>query len=176
MPSQKVLEEKKQLVNELKEKFEKAVSGVLVDYKGITVAEDTKLRADLRAAGVFYTVKKNTLIRLAVREAGLEKLEDVLSGTTAIALSDTDLVAPAKILSQFAEKNDKFKIKAGFVEGNAVGVTDVVALAKLPAKEVLVSQVLGGLNAPITGFANVLNANLTGLVVALNAIAEKQSA
>ena len=176
MPSEKILAEKQQYVKELAEKFKKASAGVLVDYKGITVAQDTKLRAGLRAAGVDYSVKKNTLIRLAVREAGLEKLEEVLTGSTAIALSDDDLVAPAKLLAKFAETNDKFKIKAGFVEGNAIDAAQVKALASLPAKEVLIAQVLGGLNAPITGFANVLNGNIRGLVVALNAIAEKKSA
>lgn len=176
MPSQKVLEEKQQIVADLKAKLEKAASGVLVDYKGITVADDTKLRAELRKAGVEYSVKKNTLIKLAADQLGLNGLDDVLKGTTALAVSDTDLVAPAKVLSEFAEKHEKFTIKAGFIEGKVVNADEVKALAKLPSKEVLVAKALGGLNAPITGFVSVLNANLRGLVVALNAIAEKQTA
>jgi len=176
MPSEKILDEKKKIVIELSEKLKKAVSGVLVDYKGITVADDTKLRAELRAAGVHYSVKKNSLLKLAAAEAGLFGFDDVLKGSTAIALSETDLVAPAKILVKYAEGKEKFTIKGGFVEGKVVDKNSVVALAKLPSKEVLIAQVLAGFNAPITGFVNVLNANLRGLVVALNAIAEKQSA
>ena len=176
MPSEKVLAEKQKIVAELKAQLEKAVSGVLVDYKGITVADDTKLRKELREAGVDYSVKKNTLVKLAAEQAGLGELSQVLTGTTAIAVSENDLVAPAKILSAFAGKNDAFKVKAGFIEGKIVGPEEILTLAKLPPKEVLIAKVLGGFNAPISGFANVLNANLTGLVVALNAIAEKQSA
>ncbi len=177
MPSEKILAEKQQIVDELSEKMKSAVSGVLVDYKGITVENDTKLRAELRKAGVYYSVKKNTIIRLAARKAGLEGLEEVLTGTTAIAVSETDITAPAKILAQFASKNEAFNIKAGFVEGKTVSSKEVDDLAKLPSKEVLLAKFLGGLNAPISGFVNVLNGNLRGLVVALNAIAEqKQSA
>ena len=176
MPSEKILEEKKQLVAELSSKLQNAVAGVLVDYKGITVADDTKLRKELREAGVDYSVIKNTTIHLAAKDAGIEGLDSVLEGTTAMGISSTDLVVTAKILSEYAEKNKKFSVKAGFVEGKVISAAEVEALAKLPPKEVLVAKVLGGFNAPITGFANVLNANLTGLVVALNAIAEKQSA
>lgn len=176
MPSEKVLAEKKQVVEELKTQLQKACSGVLVDYKGITVAEDTKLRAELRNAGVKYTVRKNTLLKLAAQQIGLQGLDDILNGTTAIATHETDLVAPAKILSKYAGTNEKFKIKAGFIEGKVVNDKQVTELAKLPPKEQLIATVLCGLNAPISGFANVLNANIRGLVVALNAIAEKQSA
>jgi large subunit ribosomal protein L10 len=176
MPSEKILAEKQQLVNALRDQLTKAVSGVLVDYKGITVAQDTKLRKELREAGISYSVRKNSVIKLAAGDAGLKELEGVLSGTTAIATSDNDLVAPAKILSKFAEGNEKFTIKAGFIEGKVVSSDQITVLAKLPAKEVLVAQVLGGLNAPITGFVNVLNANLRGLVVAHNAIEDKKTA
>jgi len=176
MPSEKVLAEKQQIVSELASQLKNACAGVLVDYKGITVADDTKLRTELRKAGVNYSVKKNTLIKLAAEQIGLKGLDDVLNGTTALATSDNDLVAPAKILSLYAEKNKKLKIKAGFIEGKAVTDVQVAALAKLPQKEVLIAQVLAGFNAPISGFANVLNANLRGLVVALNAIAEKKTA
>lgn len=177
MPSEKILEQKKLLVNELAEKMKTAVSGVLVDYKGITVSNDTTLRAELRKAGVYYAVKKNSIIGLAAKEIGLSDLEKVLSGTTAIAISDSDLTAPAKILSKYAESSKNgFTIKAGFIEGKAATGAEIETLAKLPSKEVLIAKFLGSMNAPISGFVNVLNGNLRGLVVALNAIAEKKSA
>ena len=176
MPSEKVLEQKKQVVAELTEKLNNAVAGVLVSYKGITVAEDTKLRKELREAGVEFAVVKNTLLRRAAENAGLAGLDHVFEGTTALAVSNSDYVAAAKILSKFAEDNKAFEVKAGFAEGKALDPKGVEQLAKLPPKEVLIAQVLGGLNAPITGFAGVLNATLTGLVVALNAIAQKQEA
>lgn len=176
MPSEKVLAQKQQAVNELASQLSDALAGVIVDYTGITVEDDTKLRKELREAGVHYTVKKNSLIRLAAEKAGLSGLEDTLKGATALAYSTEDMVAPARVLSAFAEKHPTFKVKAGFIEGKTVSEADVSALAKLPPKEVLVAKALGGLNAPITGFVHVLNANLRGLVVALNAIAEKKSA
>ena len=172
VPSERVLEEKKQIVKELADKMQNAASVVFVDYKGITVAEDTKLRTDLRNAGVEYAVVKNTLARFAVNQIGYEGLTPILEGTTALATS-SDLVAPAKILSEFAKKNKSFKIKAGFVEGRIIDVDEVNNLAELPSKEVLIAKVLGGFNAPIAGFANVLNGTLRGLVVALNAIKEQ---
>ena len=175
MPNEKVLEEKKALVADLSQELSSAASGVLVDYKGITVDADTKLRRDLRASGVRYSVVKNSIMRFAARDAGLESMLEHLSGTTALATSD-DLVAPAKVLSAYAKKNPKFVIKAGFVEGRMISSDEVQALAELPPKEILIARVLGGFNAPISGFANVLNANLRGLVVALNAIAEKKGA
>lgn len=177
MPSEKALKAKQQAVAELTEKLQNSVAGVVVDYKGINVADDTKLRKELREAGVEYTVIKNTLLRFAVKNAGFEELENVLEGTTALAISKDDPVAAAKILAKYAEDSKgKFKIKAGYVDGKILDVDGVNALAKLPSREVLIAQVLAGFNAPISGFANVLNANLRGLVIALNAIAEKQSA
>lgn len=176
MPSEKILAEKKQIVADLAESFRKAASGVIVDYSGITVAEDTKLRAELRKAGVSYSVKKNTLIRLAADQAGLSGLDDVLKGTTAVAVSESDLIAPAKVLVKFAKDNEKFTIKGGFIEGKVVSEKEISELSELPPKEVLIAKALGGFNAPITGFVHVLNANLTGLVRVLSAAAEKQSA
>ena len=176
MPSEKVLLEKQQIVADLKEKLSSAAAGVIVDYKGITVAQDTKLRKDLREAGVDYMVVKNTLLGIAAKDVGLDDILPSLSGTTALAVS-SDHVAAAKILSKYADDSKgKFSVKCGFVDGGVIDANGVKALAKLPSREVLIAQVLGGFNAPITGFANVLNANLRGLVVALNAIAEKQSA
>ena len=176
MPSEKVLLGKQQIVADLKEKLSAAAAGVIVDYNGITVAQDTKLRKDLREAGVEYMVVKNTLLGIAAKDVGLDDIIPSLNGTTALAVS-SDHVAAAKILSKYAdESKGKFSVKCGFVDGGVIDADGVKALAKLPSREVLIAQVLGGFNAPISGFANVLNANLRGLVVALNAIAEKQSA
>lgn len=175
MPNAKVLEQKKAIVQSLAEKLKNSASGVFVDYKGINVADDTKLRADMRKAGVDYTVYKNTMIRLAAQEAGIEGLEPYLAGTTAIALSETDVAAPARIVTDYAKKiQNKFEVKVGLVEGRLVDAKQVEAIAALPSKEVLVATVLAGLNAPISGFVNVLNGNLRGLVVALNAICEQK--
>lgn len=176
MPSEKILEQKKQQVADLAASFKSANVGVLVNYNGITVENDTKLRKQLREAGVTYKVVKNTLLHLAFEEAGIEGLDEHLNGTTAIAYSEGDYTQAAKILSDYAKDNENFQVKAGFIDGSAVDVNSVKALAKLPSKEVLIAQVLGGFNAPIQGFANVLNGTLRGLVIALNAIAEKQSA
>jgi large subunit ribosomal protein L10 len=177
VPNAKVLEQKKALVAALAEKMKKSASGVLVDYKGINVADDTKLRADMRKAEVDYTVYKNTMIRLAAKEAGLDGLEPFLAGTTAIAMSETDITAPAKLVVDYAKKiQGKYEVKAGFIEGKVVSAKEIEAIAALPSKEVLIATVLAGFNAPITGFVNVLNANLRGLAVALNAIREKKEA
>lgn len=176
LPSEKTLQKKQEYVGQLTEKMKSSVAGVVVSYKGVNVADDTKLRRELRAAGVDYAVVKNTMLHRAAETIGLSELDTVLNGTTALALSAEDHVVAAKILSKFAETNKNLVIKAGFVEGKVIGVDGVKELATMPPKEVLVAKVLGGLNAPISGFANVLNANLRGLVVALNAIAEKQSA
>jgi len=176
LPSEKILEQKKQAVAALTESLKAAHTGVIVNYKGITVAQDTKLRKELREAGDEYMVVKNTLLRLALKDAGIDGLDHVLEGTTALAISKEDYVSSAKILAKFAETNKKFELKAGFVDGGAIDADGVKELAALPSKEVLVAQVLGGLNAPITGFVTVLNGTMKGLVVALNAIAEKQAA
>ncbi len=176
MPSEKILEQKQKAVSALAEDLKSACTGVIVNYKGITVLQDTKLRKELREAGDEYMVVKNTLLRLALKDAGIDGLDHVLEGTTAIAISKDDYVSSAKILAKFAETNKKFEIKAGFVDGGAIDVAEVKELAALPSKEVLVAKALAGFNAPITGFVTVLNGTLKGLVVALNAIAEKQAA
>lgn len=176
MPSAKVLEQKQQQVAELAEAFKSANVGVLANYSGISVADDTKLRKQLREAGCTYKVVKNTLLKRAFEEAGIEGLDETLNGTTAIAYSEGDYTQAAKILSDYAKGHENYQIKAGFIDGDAVDANGISELAKLPSKEVLVAQVLGGFNAPIQGFANVLNGTIRGLVIALNAIAEKQSA
>ncbi len=159
MPSAKVLEQKKQLVAELAEQMKNASSGVLVDYKGINVADDTQLRAEMRKNNVDYRVIKNTLIRFAAKEAGLEGLDSVLEGTTALAISADDVIAPAKVVAQFAKKNaDIYNIKAGFMDGKVVGVEEIMEIANLPSKEVLLGRLVGGLQGPIFGLALVLKA------------------
>ncbi len=176
MPSEKILEQKKAIVAELAEKLKASCAGVIVNYKGITVADDTKLRKELREAGVEYLVVKNTLLRRAAEIAGIDGLDSVLEGTTAIALSKDDYVAPARIVCKFSEGKNFYDVKAGFIDGKFSSKEEVEELSKLPSKEVLIAKALGGLNAPITGLVTVLNGTIKGLVVALNAIAEKKSA
>ena len=160
MPNATVLESKKAIVAELTEKLQKAASGVLVDYKGITVAEDTALRAELRKNGVEYGVVKNTLTRFAAQNAGLGELSDCLNGTTSLAICETDPIAPMRVINKFAKQfnGEKFIIKAGFMDGKVLPLSEVAALADLPAKEVLQAQVLGTMLAPITSLAIVLKA------------------
>lgn len=178
MPSEKILKQKQQMVAELTEKLKNATSGVIVDYKGINVAQDTDLRRRFREANVEYAVIKNTLLRFAVKEADLEGLSEVLEGTTALAISNDDPVAPAKTFKNFLKDNAALEIdfKSGFVDGKVLSVDEIKDLADLPPKEVLVAKVLGGLNSTIAGLANVLNGNIRGLAVALNAVAEKKQA
>ncbi|MEA4824833.1 MAG: 50S ribosomal protein L10 [Clostridiaceae bacterium] len=175
MPNAKVLEEKRALVAELTEKMKNASAGVLVDYKGITVADDTKLRRELRTADVEYAVIKNTMLRFAINELGLTDLDAQMNGTTALAISPTDPVAAAKILTAYAKKNDKFKVKGGFVDGKALTAAEVGDLAQLPPRDVLIAKVLGGFNAPISGLVGVTSGLLRGVVAALAAIAEKKA-
>lgn len=175
MASNKVLEKKKAVVEELVEKLQSAQSFVLADYRGLTVSQDTELRNSLRNANVEYKVYKNTLIKLALDKIGITGLEEHLKSPTAVAISTEDVVAPAKVLSEFAKKFDKLEIKVGAVEGNVIDQQGIKDLADLPSKEVLVAKVLGGLNAPIAGFVNVLNGNLRGLACVLNAIQEKKA-
>ena len=159
MPNAKVLSEKQAIVANLTETLNNATAGVLVDYKGITVAEDTALRAELRAAGVEYSVVKNTLLRFAANNAGLNELDGVLNGTTSMAVSTGDPIAPMRIVNNYAKKlGDRFNIKAGFMDGKVLPLADVAALAELPSKEALLGQVLGTMLAPITSLAIVLKA------------------
>ncbi len=176
MPSEKILEQKKQQVSEMVDKFQRAASGVLVDYRGLTVEEDTKLRAELRQAEVEYAVVKNTLTRFAADEVGFNEFDPILNGPTALALSFSDVVAPAKILVEYSKKNEKLEIKGGFIEGKVVSIDEINALASLPSKDVLVAKLLGSMKSPIQGFANVLNGNLSGLARVLQAIADKKAA
>lgn len=158
MPSEKVLLEKQQAVADLKAKFESAVAGVLVDYKGINVADDTKLRKELREAGVEYSVYKNSVIRFAVADSKFADFTKHLDGTTAVALTKGDMTAPARIIAKYAKDNKEgFNIKAGFVEEDLLDAAGVDHLASIPSKEVLISQVLCGLNGTIRNLAVVLD-------------------
>ena len=178
MPSEKVLEQKRAQVAELCDAFKAANVGVLVNYSGISVEKDTKLRKQLREAGCEYKVVKNTLLSRAFKDAGIDGLDQHLNGATAIAYSDKGYTDAPKIFSDYVKQNPNsgFEIKAGFIDGAAVDAAGIDKLAKLPPKEVLLAQVLGGLNGPIQGMANVCSGALRSLVIALNAIAEKQSA
>ena len=158
MPNALVLEQKQQQVAALSEKLSKAITGVVVDYKGITVADDTTLRKELREAGVEYFVVKNTLLGRAIEGTELEEMKSVLEGTTAIALSNEDYTAAARILSKFAESHENFKVKSGFLDGKVVDVATIDSLAKLPSKEVLLATVLGAFQAPIAAFARAVQA------------------
>ena len=156
MPNAKVLSEKQAIVAELTEKIQKATAGVIVDYKGITVEEDTALRKECREGGVDYAVVKNTLLRFAFNNTGLNDLDDLLNGTTSLAIA-ADPVAPARVIAEFAKKlNGRFEIKGGFLEGKVVPMETVNALASIPALPVLQAQVLGTMLAPISALACVL--------------------
>ena len=160
MPSNKILEEKKQVVESLAAKMQTAVSGVLVKYEGIKVAEDTELRNALRKAGVEYTVMKNTLTGKACDIAGYGDMKQYLNGMTAIALSQDDPIAPAKIMKQFADKIECFEIKAGFVDGGVIDLAGVESLAATPSKEVLIAKMMGSLMSSLYGLAYVLQAKI----------------
>ena len=158
MPSQKVLEEKKQIVASMAEQFKTAVSGVFVDYCGLTVEEDTQLRNKLREAGVEYKVIKNTLTRFAAKEVGFDELDPILNGPTSLAVSMTDEVAPAKVIADFAKDHEQLEIKAGFLDGKVLALDEVKKLAATPNRETLIAKLLGSLNAPISNLARTLQA------------------
>ena len=160
MPNAKVLNEKEAIVAGLIETLKSAASGVLVNYEGITVAEDTALRNELRKAGVDYAVVKNTMVRRALDDTGLSELDDVLHGTTSLAVSKEDPIAPMRVIHKFAKglEGDRFVIKAGFMDGKVLPLADIAALAELPSKEVLLGQVLGMMLSPITSLAIVIKA------------------
>jgi large subunit ribosomal protein L10 len=158
LPNAKVLEQKQQLVAELSEKIAGSVAGIVVDYKGTTVADDTALRKELREAGIEYFVVKNTLLSRAIEGTDLADMKSVLEGTTAIALSKEDHTAAARILNKFAEAHENFTIKSGFLDGKLIDNDTIVALAKLPSRDVLLATVLGAFQAPIAAFARAVQA------------------
>ena len=160
MPNAKVLSEKQAVVAALTEQLKGASSGVLVDYKGITVAEDTALRVELRQNEVQYAVVKNTMARFAMNNVGLEGLDEVLNGTTSLATSAGDPIAPMRVINKYAKQlgDGKFTIKGGFMDGKVLSLEEITALAELPSKDVLLAQTLGMMLAPITSLAIVLKA------------------
>jgi len=165
LPSKSVLEAKQAVVAQLKDKVQNSVSGVLVDYKGITAEADTKLRKELREAGVEYTVIKNTLLKRAIAGTELEGMSKVLEGTTALAVSTEDQIAPARILNKFAkDSNGKFVIKSGYMDGRVMDPTEIAAIADLPGKEGLIQMLL-----------SVLVSGPRGLAIAINEIAKAKA-
>lgn len=165
MPSEKILKQKEAYVAELREKMLNSVSGVAVDYMGINVADDTKLRKELREAGVEYSVVKNTMLRLAVKGTQYEGLTEYFKGDTAIALSPEDPAAAARILCKFADadKSKRFVVKGGFCDGQVMDAAGIKSLSTMPNREGLLSMLAGSLNG-IVG----------GLAVALQGIVDKQ--
>ncbi len=158
MPNAKVLEQKKQLVAELKEKLDASIAGVVVNYSGTSVADDTALRKELRENNVNYFVVKNTLLARAIEGTELEGMKEVLEGTTAIALSNDDHTAAARILCKFAESHENFTVKAGFLDGKLTDLETIDTLAKLPSRDVLLATVCNVFQAPIAAFARVIQA------------------
>ncbi len=173
---EKTLRVKSQNVEEIKEKIGRAQALVLVDYRGLNVEQLTELRSQYRSANIDYKVYKNTMMRIAFKDLGLEDFNEFLKGPSAVAFGYDDPVAAAKITAEFAKTYSKLEIKAGIVDGKVIDVAEVNNLASLPPREVLVAQVLGGLNAPIQGFANVLQGTIRSLAIVLNAIAEEKAA
>ena len=154
MPNAKVLSEKQAIVEALAQRIQNAGAGILVDYKGITVAEDTALRTELRKDGVEYTVVKNTLTRKALDKLGMSELDSILNGTTSLATTENDPIAPFRILSDYSKKlGERFNIKAAFMEGKVLSESDIAEMAELPSKDALYAKVLGTMIAPITGLA-----------------------
>ena len=152
------LELKKATVAQIKEKLTTAQSVVLVDYRGLNVAEVTELRKQFRAAGVEYAVLKNSLVGIAAKEVGIEGLDSILEGPTALAFGMTDAVAPAKIIAEFAKKNDKLKVKAGILDGAILDVAGVEKLSAIPSREVLIAKVMGSMMSAVSKFVYVLEA------------------
>ena len=163
MPNEKVIEQKKQVVSQLVETLKNSSSAVFVQYQGISVEDDTKLRSELRKENVKYSVVKNTLVKFAIDELGYNELDGILNGTTAMAVSE-DLIAPAKVLCKFAETNENIKVKAGILDGKVISEDEVKKLAKTPSRNDLLSML-----------CSALQGNISGLARALQAIVDKQS-
>ena len=150
--------QKKAIVAELSERLKNSLTGVVVSYEGINTEDDTKLRKELRENNVQYTVVKNTLLSRACDEVGLEDLKPVLEGTTALATSDSEYAAAARILCKYAKDHDNFKVKSGYLDGAVIDMDTITSLSKLPSREVLLANVLGAFQAPIAAFARAAQA------------------
>ena len=173
MPSTQILEQKKLVVNEMVEKFKAASAGVFVDYRGLTVEEDTELRRKFREAGVEYKVVKNTLTSRAAKEVGLEALDPILNGPTALAMSVDNPVAPAKIIAEFAKKHEALEVKAGFMDGTVMSIDEVNVLAATPTREELLAKMMGSMKSPISGLVRLLNTIVEGGVEMVDLAANK---
>ncbi|MBE5808382.1 MAG: 50S ribosomal protein L10 [Clostridiales bacterium] len=156
--SEKNIEAKKSIVADIKDKFDRAKTVVLVDYRGLTVAEDTELRTQMRKAGVEYCVLKNTMINLAIDGLGIDDVKKSLEGPTAVAFGYEDMIAPAKILSEFSKKTKKMAIKCGVTDGAYIDEAGVQALANLPSREVLIAKIMGSMMSSVSKFVYVLEA------------------
>ena len=151
------VELKQPIVQEISEQIKDAQSVVLVDYRGLTVEQDTNLRKQLREAGITYKVYKNTMMNFAFKGTDCESLTPYLEGPSAIAISTTDATAPARVLCKFAKEAPKLEVKGGIVEGAAYDAAGIAEIAKVPSREELLSKLLGSIQSPITNFARVLN-------------------
>lgn len=176
MPSAKILESKKTAVANLVEELKGAAAGVIVDYRGLTVEEDTELRTKFRAAGVKYTVVKNSILGFAAKEVGLEGLDEVLHGPTALAYHTEDMVAPAKVFSDFVKDHEIVSFKSGFMEGKVMTLDEVKVLASTPSKETLIAKMMGSLQSPVSGLVRLLNTIVEGGVEISDLIAKKGGA
>lgn len=163
MANTKVIQAKQDAVDVVTAKLQNSLTTVVADYRGLNVSQVTELRKQLREAGVEFQVLKNTLLRRATAAAELTELDEILTGPTAIAFSTTDVVAPARILNDFAKKNDALKLKGGVVEGRVIDADQLKALAELPSRDGLLSMLLSVLQAPMRNFA-----------LAVKAVAEKE--
>ena len=173
MPNAQVLAEKQAQVAETVEMIKAAQTGVLVDYRGLNVSEDTDLRNKLREAGVKYFVIKNKILKRAVDEVGMDGLDEVLHGPTALAISSEDAVAPAKVLAEFAKKNEKLELKGGFTDGTVMSLDELKKLAATPNFETLIAKMMGSLQSPISGLARLLDTIANGGVEIADLIAKK---
>jgi large subunit ribosomal protein L10 len=166
--------EKIATVEEIKEKLSSAKIAILTEFQGLNVAEMTELRKLFREADVDYKVYKNTLTRLAAHQLGVSGIDEHLIGTTALAFTEDDLVASAKIVKDFSAKHRNFRVKAGILDKKLIASDDVIALANIPSREVLLAMVLGGIQSPISALLNVLQATIRDLVYVLKNLAEKK--
>ncbi|HOJ76609.1 MAG TPA: 50S ribosomal protein L10 [Bacillota bacterium] len=167
--------EKEALVKEIQEKFEKSKSVILVDYRGLNVAEVTELRKKMREAGTEYKVLKNTMTSRAAKAANIEGLDDLLVGPIALAFSYDDHTSAAKVLSAFAKDNKKMQLIGGVLDGKIIDAAGVKALSELPSREVLLGKIAGMLQAPMRGMATVLSGPLRNFVYAIEAVRKQQA-
>ncbi|HZK86461.1 MAG TPA: 50S ribosomal protein L10 [Syntrophomonas sp.] len=169
------IEEKKLIVEEIKQQLDQSMLVVFTDYRGLKVDEMTELRDKLRIPGVEVKVLKNTMLRFALEKSGYQQISSLVNGPNAVVFSQEDPVSPAKVLFDFAKTHKNLEVKMGLLQGQMISPAKVKILAELPSREILLATVLGTMQAPITSFVRVLNANLTGLVRALDQVREQKA-